>query len=316
MKDTMRSIAVVAGLFAALSGCAPGDDDGIPDDAVDLRQPIPDPDPRFYDIVLPEQVIEPGEDVMWCYHVEIEESFPSPELLSQQGMYGHHLIPMTTKKPQAPGSWVRCDDISDMANIRPFMYPLQLPEGHGYQVEAGTQLAVQSHYVNASEDPIVVRDVIRIEKTDENAITDWVTTVATNTTDFEIPSGEKAEITFDCTFEEDLEIVLIGGHMHETGTNFAVEVLDTREGGEGEDGVTDPVYLVDPWVPEFRDAPPIEFMWDAPVELKKGQTLRTKCTWDNVRPNALTFPEEMCATFGYIRGSTQAIVCDPSLDVH
>jgi hypothetical protein len=307
----MRLITVLGGALA-LCGCAPGDDDGIPDDAVDLRQPIPEPDERFYDLVLPEQVIEPGEDIMYCYHVEMDESFPASELVSQQGQYGHHLIPMSTKEPEAPGTWARCDDIADMGKFRPFMFPLRLPEGHAYQVEAGTPLALQSHYVNAGTEPLLVRDVVRIEKMDPNAVTDWVTTVATNTTDFEIASGETLETTFDCSFEQDLEIVLMGGHLHETGTKFSVEIVGERDGeGTG----AEEIYLVDPWVPEFRDAPPIEFMWDQPIELAAGQVLRTRCTWDNVRPHALTFPEEMCATFGYIRGTTESVVCDPSLGV-
>jgi hypothetical protein len=48
---------------------------------------------------------------------------------------------------------------------------------------------------------------------------------------------------------------------------------------------------------------------DAPLQIKKGDTIRTHCNWANDSAEALTFPREMCIGVGFFLsdGSTSPI---------
>jgi hypothetical protein len=90
--------------------------------------------------------------------------------------------------------------------------------------------------------------------------------------------------------------------MHEEGSKFLVLI------GPDVDNLS-PIYTVDPWLSEFRDAPPIEIFSDEPIPLAQGTIVRTVCEWDNGRDETLGFPGEMCSTFSYIAGAQDPLTC-------
>ena len=177
----------------------------------------------------------------------------------------------------------------------------ELPAGHGIHVPAGMQYVMQLHYVNAGESPILIRDVARLEKIAPAAVTTWVTTLTTNRINFTLVPGSNTQ-TFDCTLPADVDLLLLGGHMHEQGARFDLSIGPSAANLRS-------MYLVDPWKPTYRDAPPVTLFFSHPMRLTAGTVVRTTCEWMNRTDADIRFPNEMCAGFGYIAGTTTAVHC-------
>lgn len=297
---------LLAALLAALPACGTeedmGDDD---DDVVDLRVPIPEPDPAFVDLVTPEVTIEAGEEKMYCQYLDNEEGEIAVDLMeSYQGNYGHHIVLLTTLEPQPAGTFEDCTDASEMWKYRAFILPeTPLPEGHGIVIPDDMQYVLQFHYVNASPNPILVRDVARLHKIPVEDVTTYTTTLTTNSLTFELPPDVPQEESFDCVIQEDVDLMLLGGHLHEQGQKFEILI------GPDEDSL-EQAYLVDPWRPEYRDAPPVQLYLDNPLPMPAGTIVRTNCSWRNTLDEPLEFPAEMCAGFGYVAGTQTPVHCE------
>jgi len=177
-----------------------------------------------------------------------------------------------------------------------------LPPGHGIFLAGGKSMVLQSHYINTSSQPILVRDVVRMQKMAIEDVTTWAAIHITNTLEFAVPSYEKKKITFDCTVDKDVDLLMVGGHMHEWGSRFEFFY------GPSEAELKS-LYLADPWRPDYRDAPPITLFFTNPMRLKAGSIMRTVCEWDNSTTDELSFPTEMCTSFGYVAGSKEPVVC-------
>ncbi len=297
----------VAGLL--LVGCGSGGDEkgsDVPAGVRDLRVAVPDADSNYLDLVTPEVTIEPGEEKMLCAYLEHDEADVAISVMeSYQATYGHHIVLLSTLEPRPPGTFEDCTEAEDMWKFRAFMLPdTELPDGYGIKIPNGLQFVLQFHYVNAGPKPILVRDVARLKRVPAENVHTWVTTVTTNSLRVAIEPNQRAEESFDCVLPEDVELLVLGGHMHENGSTFEIAV------GESETTL-ERMYFVDPWRAEFRDAPPVTLLFDDPVPLKKGSLLRTTCVWQNRTTKAIDFPEEMCAGFGYVSGRQEPVHCEP-----
>jgi hypothetical protein len=295
-------------VLAALAACGGGggDDTGddVPDGVVDVRVPIPEPDPAFFDIVTPEATIDPGVEKMFCYYLDNQDGELAVSTLEAlQGQYGHHVVLLTTVEPKPSGTWEDCSARSEMWKFRSFVLPVPLPDGNAVRVPQGLQYVVQVHYVNAGEYPILIRDVARLRRVPVADVTTWVATMTTNVLDITIPPGAATE-TFDCTLTEDLDLLILGGHMHEHGARFTVEIGPSANELET-------LYLVDPWQPSYRDFPPVSLFFTAPHHLTAGTVIRTTCEWMNPGGSPIEFPTEMCTAFGYLAGTDRPFHCEP-----
>lgn len=295
-------------LLGLVWGCGSSDDGGkSPGDAVDVRVPIPAADPAYVDLVAPEVVIESGEDLMFCAYLENNgEAFAIDAMESNQGKYGHHMVLLTTIEPKPAGTFESCTDATEMWKFRSFVLPdTPLPAGHGIRVPSGLQYVLQFHYVNTNDKPIRVRDVARLRKIPVESVSNWTATLTTNTIEFQVPPKQESTTSFDCTVPKDVALMLVGGHMHELGKKIEIAFGPTADALET-------LYMVDPWEPTFRDAPPVTMLFDTPITLTQGSVVRTTCTWDNPNAHDMSFPHEMCAGFGYIAGTEEPFHCDPS----
>jgi hypothetical protein len=298
------SLLCVLSISVALAaGCSGDGDTG--DDVLDVRVEIPAPDSAFVDLVTPEVVIEPGEEKMYCVYIDNDlPDFAVSQLLAFQGNYGHHVVLLTTLEPEPPGTFEDCTDAEDMSKFRAFILPdIPLPDGHGILVPEGLQYVLQFHYVNASDRPILVRDVARLRVVDVEDVEVWTTTLTTNSLAIDIPAALPGSETFDCEITEAVDLLLVGGHLHEQGSKFEILVGPDTDSLES-------VYLVDPWRPEYRDAPPVTLMFTDPMRLEPGTIVRTDCHWQNNHQRGVSFPEEMCSTFGYVAGTAIPVHCE------
>jgi hypothetical protein len=274
---------------------------------LDLRVPIPAPDPAYIDLVTPEAVIAPGEERMLCYHVaNAHGDVAARGIAAVQGSrFGHHIALFTSLDPRPDGTLEDCTGAASNVSLRWFVLTLgDLPEGSAIHIPAGMPLVVQSHYINAGDEPILVRDVVRLHRTDPAPITRWVATLISTDLELALPPG-RTVLSWDCVVEEERELLAILGHMHELGTRFTIEL-----GGGG--GALRPLYDVAPWLPHHRDAPPVHDYYDQPMRLPAGTVIRTTCEWNNTTDRTVGFPGEMCTTFGYLGGSRRPLQCTPA----
>jgi hypothetical protein len=135
------------------------------------------------------------------------------------------------------------------------------------------------------------------------SIKTWVSMLGDGPLEFTLPAQQKTTVSFDCSIPANTRILVFGGHMHEHGTRFEASL------GKDENSLKS-LYLVDPWMDEFRDAPPISLYFEKNLVVTEPSILRSTCEFANESPNDMGFPEEMCANFGYyIGGGGEPITC-------
>lgn len=291
-------VVVVLGL----SGCG-GE---APKSAVlDVRNALPAPSAKHFDVLGAEQEIAPGKELMFCTDVVYDgDDTPFDLLETTQGKFGHHAVLLVPLKPNPPGTVVDCTDAKTMKNYSLFSIgDTALPAGHAGFLPKGKPLVLQSHYLNTGKVPIRVQDVVRIRKLPMAEVTSWDAVFINTTDQINIPPhAQGVSTTFDCPVVSDLRALIIGGHMHEYGSKLEVKYVSAA-------GVEEPLYKIDAWKAEYRDTPPVDLYLNNPKLLKGGGSLRITCTWNNTSDAALTFPTEMCVLFGYAAGTKDPIVC-------
>jgi hypothetical protein len=302
----MRISSALPVAFLLLTACGSEPAEEIPagDGVRDLRVAIPEPDAVHIDFIGADTVIAPGEEKMTCVHFRYDgEDTALSDVDTHQGKFGHHAILLGTNAPLPPGTVEDCTKPEDMAKYTVYtLGDADIPPGHGVFLPKGKAMVLQSHYLNTSATPIRVRDVLRLTQMPITDVKQWVASYATNSVAFSLPPHESSTITYDCTIEQDTNLMLIGGHMHEWGTRIEISV------GLDETSMKS-LYLVDPWQPEFRDAPPVTLMFENPMVIPKGTRLRTSCSWDNTSSKELGFPSEMCSAFAYLQGLKEPATC-------
>lgn len=266
-------------------------------------------------------VLEPGTDTMICvYGTYTGPDVGLHDVHTYQGKYGHHftLNGTTTPAIDAPdGTVVDCTSEStqyQMASLEPLGLPNQntvngettvampLPEGMAVELESGQRYILQSHYLNSGPDPIRVADKVVLTTVPTEEVETWAAPLIFNRADFVIPAGEELTTSFQCTTENDWNILYLLGHMHEWGTSFQLDQVD----GD----VHTPFYEVPEWDPGLRDAPQILSAVDAPMHIPAGTTFETSCSWFNDTDADLVFPHEMCVTVSFVYPQKATVVCD------
>lgn len=304
----MQRLLVTSVVMSMLPACAAGDDVGLDEDssaaeATDERVVIPPDGPDVLNFVSGEFIVPAGEDRMMCTSIEHlggDVAYRNARML--QGRGGHHAVLLGAREPLPPGTVEDCSNSADMSKYDVVMIPQALPPGHGSILPAGRHMVIQSHYVNTTSQPIRVRDVVQLELVPLEEVHTWAAPLMQGTLDLEIPAGQRGEVSFDCVIDDDVELLALGGHMHEWGTTFRAE------SGPSTDAL-ELLYLVDPWKAEFRDVPPVTLFFEQPRPLAAGTIIRTTCEWNNTESHALMFPHEMCITFGIVAGRQETMQC-------
>ncbi len=300
----LELMTVPAAAVALILACDPGSEEPTGPEPRDNRVELPEQDADHYTFVAAETVIEPGEEKMFCHHMVVPEDMALTDIEMLQGEFGHHAVIVSSTDPLPDGTVEDCSDEASSSKFSAFIIPVaDPPEGGAMFVEKGTPVVLQSHYVNASDEPILVRDAVHTRKVPMDEVKTWMAPFTTTALGFEIPGdGTKAEVTFDCVMDRDVDLLYIGGHMHEHGSSFELEIGPSVDELER-------VYTVDKWIPEFRDLPPVELYTSKPLHLEAGTVMRTTCRWENKTGEPMTFPEEMCVGFGVVSGTQDLYDC-------
>lgn len=253
--------------------------------------------PNVIEFNLTEQVIPAGHDVVLCHYLDTtEEELYVRSFESFQGEHGHHLIIFKALVTDAPGTVRDCTSAEDMVRFTPVISSVQFglenfPEGMAIRVPKGAQIVLQQHYVNTMSRDIVVRDRALMTTMPKEEVKVLAGFYGLSQIFFELPPGEETSLHFDCAAPSDLNILLMGPHMHEWGTSFTAKV--DRHGSME-------TILDVKWESWMRDEPPVrKYERTDPLVLRKGEIISTTCTFRNTTRDVLEFPREMCATYGY-----------------
>ena len=314
-------------LILALVGCtdAKHGDTALEDadsEAVDMRRDFPAPPEGGLQLLTPEYTIPAFSEKQFCWFtrwdgVDIGINYQA----TYQSDNGHHVVLMKTLADEddfPDGTVFDCSDKDTlpMTDMEPLIFGrgietgsadnesiLDLGAAMAVNLDEGTRMVVQSHYLNPTPDAILVNDAINLGLIPEDQVETWAAPFAHTALEFEIPAGETATVAFDCTWEDDATVLFLGGHMHDWGKAFSI---DWASGD-----TTERIYEIPEWTVEYRDRPPVNEYADGDFTVAAGDVFSTSCTWENTTEHTLGFPEEMCVTFGFAHESKLPLICAP-----
>jgi len=299
-----------------LPGCGGSDPTS---DAVDLREDLPTAPEDGQQFVTPTLTIPAYTEQQWCSFMRYDgEDVGVSAAGTWQSENGHHAILMISNadaRQYPDGSVLDCTDRNTlpMTNMEPLVIVKALepgrtgmafPEGMAAKLRGDTRLVLQSHYINTSPDPILVRDAINLTYVDPDTVETWAAPYAHTLSEMPIPPHEETTLTVECTWEEEANVLFLLGHMHEHGTAFSVDWTHA-------DG-TERIYEIPRWDPAMRDSPPTDDYDAGEFTVAAGDRFTTTCTWLNTTDQVLNFPQEMCVTAGMAYPTLVPLICDPS----
>lgn len=313
MPHCLRRSACLPFVLALSAGCWPTIDDGDeggPDEELvvdEFPTDVPEAGSNTRVLELAEQIIEPGSEIMLCHFLEPEaaESF-GKALRAYQGKHGHHLVLFRSVAPEPAGTVRDCTSAADMANLVPVISTTRFgvesfPDGMGLRIPAGTQLVVQQHYVNTTEDRLRVRDLLHMDTVAAKDVSVLAGFYGVTEVDFSLDPDEtrEQEVVFSCEAPWDMNVFVMSPHMHEWGVRISTRIVHAADASSTE------LLRVDPWQAHYRDEPPnTTWPMDAPLVVKKGDRIETTCVYKNTTGDPLKFPGEMCAAAGYFFPAT------------
>ena len=310
--------------------------DWTPVDDVDLYTPCaatdpeglktclgPNPDPEKYvRLYTPPLTIAPGEEKIFCSFLEpLEKEIRFRKADGTQMAGGHHVALFEGLTAPSGESSVDCGSIA-MGSLR-FVAGAGgaggastiFPQGISMIIPQGRRVVVQSHYINSTNEPMVVMDAVDLELT---TLTESPTTAdpfSVIDSEFEIPAGATDYTRVkECVIEDPIELHMLLGHTHDYGVLFTVDFVKAQ----GPDaGIPKQAYYATDG-PGLRDAPEVLF-FDEPVLLDQGDKVIVTCAWTNTTDQPLGWPEEMCVALMYYTPGAGFMMCDtqdisPSVD--
>jgi len=225
---------------------------------------------------------------------------------------GHHLTLYYVDNPREPHS-APCSGSTEMidwhfvvgaggeGNDGAF---LDLADGLAIKIPAGKQLLIQAHYINTTGEAMTATDTMEIHTVDPSRVKAYASDFLVFDDSFEIAPNAAEESSMTCLVEEDVQLSILLGHMHEQGAHYKLESVDA------EGNALETLYE-EAWSPAYASHPPIQrYTMEDPLVIKAGTRLRQTCKWNNTTPDLLLFPTEMCIGFGYYFPGNSRLMCE------
>ncbi len=300
----MRNSGLIV-VFAGLFGCG-GDGTSAPEL---LEGFVPDP-PAAGEVQILTPIyrdLQPGSDVTLCTYIDfdVDRDLDVVNYDAFQSPLGHHVLLYAVEQAQAPNTHPCTEE--DMVNSRYLggggadSPPAYLPEGIVHRVKAGSQLMIQTHWINSTDNPISGQGAFNIELVDaspDHTVADLFTAVTTDIALAPGPGSAHAE----CVMAEDMQFFLVGGHEHWRGTH--IRITHTPAAG------TPTVIYEHDWRSEYESNPPRNlFTEQEPFVMRAGDTVSVDCDYMNETASTVRFPQEMCIMWGYYFPADREINC-------
>lgn len=322
-------LAAAASLFACVpDGTSPlpsavGDDD----DGTEVEEPLPELEEYQVEIRSPELVLPPGEEIIYCYFGTWEGGDVAINKMDvfQHPMTHHLLIKSVPEDDPTPdGTLMDCTQPTDQMSsysvfLEGYIPPgeelstteyegglflrkwLDLPDGMGVPLAAGTRYVIDAHYVNVSDEELTTEAVFRIHTIEQDDVTDWVGSFNHHAGVLQLEPGLVSREN-TCAWEVDTSILTLGAHMHNYGAAYSVD-------WHKPDGTVTRLLDLDEWSLDFWTHPVTARFLPGEVEVEAGDWFTTTCSWNNTTDEMLDYPDEMCTTFGVAVPLAQSFEC-------
>jgi hypothetical protein len=251
---------------------------------------------EFDSPVIP--AIAPGTDITYCSYLDahVADETDVVHFRVLQSLTGHHAILFAARQAR-PVDTHECTE-DDMVNTRfiaaggaESVGTIEIPDGLAFRIPAGTQLMMQTHWINATPKPVDGQAVAYITaqpSSPSRQVLDLFNVVNTN---IKIPAGQQATATTSCVMKKNLQLFTLTGHEHEFGSHVDIQLIDGAN--------TSMLWTYD-WQARYQSAPPYAIYGvQQPLQLQTGQRLQITCSWENTSGADLRFPREMCVASGF-----------------
>jgi hypothetical protein len=332
-----RSLSLLAAL--AIVACEAGPDEPLEDPTPTMigDRDIPPPPAVGFQIVTPVLEIPPGEERFFCYY----GTYDGPDVgvyklvIHDDPNFAHHSL---LKEPLAvedadkeDGDLIDCSSLEEQFPPRPTLLEsvhlgggrpepgdeedrerpdwmegyewVNLPPEFGFRFDSGQRWLADVHFVNWSDETVRTRAVFDLHTVPEADVENFVNTWNHDAGGFSLPPGQPTTLDFACSWDHDVNILAIGGHMHAHGSSYRVDHVSPQ--GPVRTGA----YEVEEWTPDLRFVPRVDQYEPGDWVVRAGDSFRTECSWFNNEDRALSFPDEMCTTFGVGYPIDEAIYC-------
>lgn len=263
----------------------------------------------------PDLTLDPGadyvfdglqEDRYWCFRlpgtIAAGTDVVAMDIEPGNKEIVHHVIVFkepngAAKERGLPG--FQCDGVPPNTDFLfgwvPGSRPAQFPPGMGMRLEPTDALVMQVHYHAHSATSATDRTRFELYTADQ-PVSEHLRVVWTGSIDINVPAGQSATASGDCTLPAGaapVKIVSVAPHMHQTATTFQSKI---QRAGGGEECLID----IPSWDFEWQGG----YQYKQPILLNPGDTIRTTCTYKNTTPQPVSFGEstsdEMCFQFNFV----------------
>lgn len=249
-----------------------------------------------------------SEESYTCFAATVDEDVVVDGFKKSAQKFVHHAQFVEALLPEPDGISV-CNQQFKLTWLPIFLAgngpsELQFDQGVGQVISAGTQLVLQMHLFNTTDQPVTQAVEIRMHKStspNPTPVTPW----AIGSADINIPSHQSGQAQKICTQTGPVQVLAVFPHMHQLGSKMTIEV------GKSMDAMQ-PLYTRDPF--NFDD----QHMEKTKIMLDTNDILRVTCDFKvNATDKEVTFGEssedEMCFFVGFALGDSPAQADCPNL---
>ena len=297
MASTRRAWLVVATFVVGCSSSPAQMMNPGPMRPAGFDPPPPQADELEYDSPIIAN-IAPGTDATYCSYLDahVTDTTDVVHFRVLQSLTGHHAILFSAKQSRPVDTHICTED--DMVNTRfvaaggaESVGTIEIPDGLAFRIPAGTQLMMQTHWINATQQAVDGQAVAYITTRTTDPARQVLDLFNVVKTDFTLPAGKTTTASTTCAVKHNLQLFTLTGHEHELGSHVDIQLLDGAN--------TSMLWSYD-WQPSYQSAPPYKIYGvQQPLRLTAGQQLQVTCTWVNNTGNDLGFPREMCVGSGF-----------------
>lgn len=308
---------LVVGLAACGGGGGgpSGDDDPTPD------ADVVTPPARGFTVTSKEVVIQPGQEITYCYYFRTPNTEPLAihKWSSTMTPGSHHMIMFTTTNDVMPPGTVsaaNCGFASGgVQNLPSWTYAAQtaenevaLPSDDGtgkplaQLIQPNTAAFFQMHYLNATDNPLTVSVTLNAEALAADTAYTQTAAYVTYDNDIDVPANATNHVESQtCDTPPNTKFWMMSTHAHRRAVKTVVK--------NGMPASTNIAFESDDW-----EHPGAKTWMQAPFYTFDGNKLTFECTYNNAGgPRALdgdsAATDEMCMASGYYFPATKPRLC-------
>lgn len=291
---TYSRLWIALPLAFAFLGCGGGgtadDDDDVPIDARVDDIDAADPPPGYTRLIGRSWTLQPGQsDTYRCVRVTIPTDTYVTSIMAQAPLGTHHTVLSIASGGAAGPDGEQDCNVNTLGMVMLYASgvgtsPLDFPDGVGVRIAAGTQIHLNLHLYNTSDQVITGESAILVKASATPPPT-LAENVFAGTLNINIPAGATRTVTGGCTAQRNYTLFALWPHMHQIATHQKVELI---RGGT-------PTVLHDR---AFNFAEQNYYLQDPEVQVQQGDQIRVSCTYVNTTGRTVTFgdssDQEMC----------------------